>query len=507
MTSERIVNDEKEEGEIGDDDAEEFNDGFDENLFGDEDDKRKLASMTEKEREQVLFERGERREVLKSRFKAQRKILAKRKKEEEKEKKPAKRAARGPKRLRAAEIYSSDESSEDSDEYTPDNIKSIVGDSNPTAKPANKIVTRSALLSSSSSSSSPSESSASSESSDEEHENDDLNDDDDDDDNDSQGPQDDFQMTLSELKSLQLKREKIEKWIYEPFFRETAIGLFVKISIGLQTGSANCYKVGQILDIKEHERVYSVNTESDQIKTNKTSLLRIGKIERSYTMNFVSNKPFDEEDFVRWLDQLHIDGHQMPTREHYIRKLKDIDRANNYIYNNNQDIEQRIKEKNRFKNNPCNFALQKTKLMGKISDAEADNDLILMRKYQNELDELEEKARQLEKERSSKTFSAISFVNERNRHKNIVECEKALKESKIIRTEDPFTRRKCTPQIVHNRNNVSQKSLSQSQVEGGKPENNSSSNSQPSKVEVVSPVDDLFQAHADIDLDLDIDIL
>ena len=45
----------------------EFDDGLDENLIRDDEDKRRLALMTEKEREQELFNRIEKREVLKTR--------------------------------------------------------------------------------------------------------------------------------------------------------------------------------------------------------------------------------------------------------------------------------------------------------------------------------------------------------------------------------------------------------------------------------------------------------
>lgn len=49
------------------DSQEEFNDGYDENLMGDEEDQKRLAQMTEKEREQEIFKRIEHREVMKTR--------------------------------------------------------------------------------------------------------------------------------------------------------------------------------------------------------------------------------------------------------------------------------------------------------------------------------------------------------------------------------------------------------------------------------------------------------
>jgi RNA polymerase-associated protein RTF1 len=79
----------REEGEVDDDedaghddDEDEFNDGYDENLMGDDDDQQRLALMTEKEREQELFNRSEKREVLKTRFEIEKKLRLAKKKEQ-----------------------------------------------------------------------------------------------------------------------------------------------------------------------------------------------------------------------------------------------------------------------------------------------------------------------------------------------------------------------------------------------------------------------------------------
>lgn len=65
---------------------EEFNDGFDENLMGDDEDQARLAGMTEKEREEELFNRNERREVMRTRFEIEKKLKAAKRKEQRKKK-------------------------------------------------------------------------------------------------------------------------------------------------------------------------------------------------------------------------------------------------------------------------------------------------------------------------------------------------------------------------------------------------------------------------------------
>lgn len=47
---------------------EEYNDGYDDQLMGDEEDRARLASLTEKERETEIFKRIEQRELMKTRY-------------------------------------------------------------------------------------------------------------------------------------------------------------------------------------------------------------------------------------------------------------------------------------------------------------------------------------------------------------------------------------------------------------------------------------------------------
>lgn len=63
---------EPEEGEVSDSSGssseEEFNDGYDDQLMGDAEDRARLASLTEKERETEIFKRIEQRELMKTRL-------------------------------------------------------------------------------------------------------------------------------------------------------------------------------------------------------------------------------------------------------------------------------------------------------------------------------------------------------------------------------------------------------------------------------------------------------
>lgn len=64
----------------------EFNDGFDDDLMGDEEDRTRLEGLSEKERETEIFKRIERRDVMKTRWEIERKLKQAKKVEREKDK-------------------------------------------------------------------------------------------------------------------------------------------------------------------------------------------------------------------------------------------------------------------------------------------------------------------------------------------------------------------------------------------------------------------------------------
>lgn len=70
---------EVEEGQVSSSDSDsssdsEFNDGFDENLMGDKEDRSRLEGLSEKERETEIFKRIERRDMMKTRWEIERKL-------------------------------------------------------------------------------------------------------------------------------------------------------------------------------------------------------------------------------------------------------------------------------------------------------------------------------------------------------------------------------------------------------------------------------------------------
>ncbi|XP_013887147.1 RNA polymerase-associated protein RTF1 homolog [Austrofundulus limnaeus] len=154
---------------------------------------------------------------------------------------------------------------------------------------------------------------------------------------------------------------------------------------------------------------------------------------------------------MKWKDAMMVAGMQVPTLDEITKKEQTIKEALNYKFND-KDIEDIVKEKDRFRKAPPNYAMKKTQLLKDKAMAEENGDGDRVKVIQDELNELEERAEALDRQRT-KNISAISYINQRNRSWNIVESEKALvAEGQNSKNQqmDPFTRRQCKPTMVSN---------------------------------------------------------
>lgn len=499
-----------------------FRDGYGDDLMGDEEDRARLEQMTEKEREQELFNRIEKREVLKRRFEIKKKLkTAKKKEKEEKKKKQEEeqekrklsqvqdtqvvmshnkerrskrdekldkksqameelKAEREKKKnrtvellakrqpLKTSEVYSDDEEEEEED----DDKSSVKSD-------------RSSRSSSY-----------------------------DEDEKEETPPKSQPVSLPDELNRVRLSRHKLERWCHMPFFAKTVTGCFVRIGIG-NSSSKPVYRVAEIVDVVETAKIYQLGT----TRTNKGLQLRHGNDTRVFRLEFVSNQEFTENEFMKWKEAMIIANMQVPTLDEVTKKEQSIKEAVNYKFND-KDIEDIVKEKDRFRKAPPNYAMKKTQLLKDKAMAEESGDGDKAKVIQDELNELEERAEALDRQRT-KSISAISYINQRNRSWNIVESEKALvAEGQNTKNQqmDPFTRRQCKPTMVSNARDPSVHAailahLNQKYGSGSGPEGSGEKNKQglpgqkdkdPNKT-TSDLSEDLFKVH-DFDVKIDLQV-
>ncbi|XP_015111600.1 RNA polymerase-associated protein Rtf1 [Diachasma alloeum] len=486
---------EPEEGEVSDSDhsgsdssQEEFNDGYDDDLMGDAEDRARLAEMTEKEREQEIYKRVEQREAMKKRFEIEKKLRMVRKQEQRKQKESKKKEksqdekkyerAPDPKErskdrkktieekqdkksnamalLKArreerkereekekARMEQQQAQSKDDEEELDDDHK---GGSKTKLKASDIYSDDSGSSDSEPEEETPKTTSARRSSSSDSR--------DSDSDNDKKSvastktkPKKPLYVnTRDELNKVRLSRHKMERFVHLPFFDRVVQGCFVRIGIGNNNGKP-VYRVAEISGVCETGKIYQLGN----TRTNKGLRLRHGAQERVFRLEFVSNQEFTDSEFFKWKEACALQGISMPTSDEIEHKLKDIKEALVYEFKE-EDIEKIVQEKGRFKATPWNYAMKKAQLMRERDAANCRGDDSTATRLNLELSELEERASELDKMRTA-TISSISYINDRNRKKNVEEAEKAIMEefkaNKGKKIDDPFTRRSTKPRMVY----------------------------------------------------------
>lgn len=93
--------------------------------------------------------------------------------------------------------------------------------------------------------------------------------------------------TMDDLNKLRISRYKLEKFINLPIFEKTVIGCFVRINIGNNSSSQKLvYRVAEIIAVVETPKIYAFGTG----RTNKGIKLKHGNQERVFRLEFVSNQ-------------------------------------------------------------------------------------------------------------------------------------------------------------------------------------------------------------------------
>jgi len=312
-----------------------------------------------------------------------------------------------------------------------------------------------------------------------------------------------------DLERARLTRDHIEKWVHLPDFSKIVSGCFVRIGIGQHEG-ASVYRIAEILEVCDTPKVYNVG----RTRTNKGFKLRHGQQERVFRLEFISNQRFTEAEFDKWRETVMLQGMVLPTTREVEIREKQIKIAMNKKLGDNE-INYMLKEKEKFMQNPRNYAVFKSKLKKEIDTALAAGQEEVVEKLTNKLNEIEERAEELDRKRSSK-ISSIALINDKNRKKNIERAEQGIKlEMERMKKEgqvsDPFTRRKTQPTLataVLKKKDPEIKTEIKTELPTDKVKvnkENEYSDKPETKVKVECEAQDLFNAH-DFDITIDLDV-
>jgi len=248
-----------------------------------------------------------------------------------------------------------------------------------------------------------------------------------------------------DLEKIRLSRYKIDKFVHLPIFKKTVVGCFVRIGIGNNPEkNVPIYRVAEISDVCETAKVYDVM----KSRTNIGLRLKHGKNSKVFRAQFISNQPFTDSEFNKWKETCLAEHVDLPTFKHVDEKVANINTALTYRFSST-DVDKILASKEKFAKGPKNYAMAKAKLKKDKVNAQVEGNAKLVEEIDVKLAELEERAEMLDKARTG-SLSNISFINDRNRRSNVARAERGIREEEKRmklegKVDDPFTRRKTRP--------------------------------------------------------------
>uniref|UniRef100_A0A0N4ZRD6 Plus3 domain-containing protein n=1 Tax=Parastrongyloides trichosuri TaxID=131310 RepID=A0A0N4ZRD6_PARTI len=263
--------------------------------------------------------------------------------------------------------------------------------------------------------------------------------------------------TVGQLSAIVVTRQFLSKHCHAPFFAKSVIGCFVRVGIGHKNG-VQVYRVTQIENVEEGNRIYNL----ENTRTNLTLKLKFGKDLKVYRMEFVSNTPITDEEFGLWKNNMRQYEINLPSEKFIENKKKDIDAVTNHQYTE-EDANYIVNQKNKFRDFPTNFAYRKGVLLREKVAASNAGDFDKVRSIEEELAVIERRASAADKKRSA-GVDAIQKINIRNREtmSSIFLSNNAPVE--MPNEDDPFTRKSSKMPVVSGRSKVKKENGSKNDI-------------------------------------------
>ena len=239
------------------------------------------------------------------------------------------------------------------------------------------------------------------------------------DDDDEEGGGDRVPASEIQIMSIVLTRDTLSRWITEPFVETCAPGCFVRISVGVNrhTGE-NKYALGEIVGVAEGKhKAYNLKEYEYPHKgsgkwTNKWLLLRYGRDERAFMIAEVSNSPVTDAEYGAWRAQLEKDGVKFPQLRDINAAQSNIKAAQDYRYTS-EDIQKMLsKRAEKRLGLQQNLASQKENIRRLIERAKMDGDDEAVANLEEQMAQVMEKLKvRLDKGGTAEMMAAINKKN------------------------------------------------------------------------------------------------
>ncbi|KAL3701897.1 hypothetical protein R1sor_019919 [Riccia sorocarpa] len=245
-----------------------------------------------------------------------------------------------------------------------------------------------------------------------------------------------------DIKSITIRRSRLHKWFMEPFFEDVIVGCYVRIGIGVSSSGQSIYRVCLVknVDATAIEKQYKFENRMTHKYLNcvwgdESSAAR-------WQMVRASDQPPTEKEILELFREIERCGGKKPSKADVQDKKEAIAKVNTFVYSA-ATVKQMLQEKKNATSRPSNIALEKDRIVKELAAAESKGDNHEIERLQTRMKELEDLSSQV-KSKDAKAL-ALAEMNRRNKYENF----KNASELKPVNTDakageagyDPFSRR------------------------------------------------------------------
>nr|XP_043629175.1 protein RTF1 homolog [Erigeron canadensis] len=245
-------------------------------------------------------------------------------------------------------------------------------------------------------------------------------------------------VTYEDVKGITIRRSKLAKMFMEPFFEELIVGCFVRVGIGKsKTGPIYRLCIVRNVDAADPYRQYKLEN-----KMTHKYLNVVWGSENSaarWQMAMVSDSPPIKEEFDQLKKEIDTHGGRMPSKQEVLDKRDAIEKTNSYVYSA-ETVKQMLHDKKSTIRRPLNVAAEKDRLREALEVAQTKHDEVEVEKIKAKLQELEASRQTQQKDNKAIRLAEMNRKNRVENFKNASEV-KPLNAKAGEAGYDPFSRR------------------------------------------------------------------
>ncbi|KVI08103.1 protein RTF1 homolog [Cynara cardunculus var. scolymus] len=247
-------------------------------------------------------------------------------------------------------------------------------------------------------------------------------------------------LMYEDVKGITIRRSKLAKWFMEPFFEELIVGCFVRVGIG-KSKSGPIYRLCIVrnVDAADPDRQYKLENKMTHkylnvVWGNENSAAR-------WQMAMISDSPPLKEEFDQLIREVERHGGRMPSKQEVLEKREAIEKTNSFVYSA-ETVKQMLQEKKSTIRRPLNVAAEKDRLRREMEVAQMKHDETEVEKIKAKLHELEASRQTQQKDKKAIRLAEMNRKNRVENFKNASEMKPVSVGLKAGEAGyDPFSRR------------------------------------------------------------------